>query len=260
MSSSTNRKTAEVRISGIRLPSDRQTGLSGNGLKLIACVCMLADHGAKTLHAPAALHFILSDVVGRISFPLFCFLLVEGYFHTGNLRRYLSRLFALALLSEIPFDLAMKGKLFDLEWQNTVWLLFTGLLMCHLLTGIREKGDLHYRAALLLQLGCVILFAALAYLLHLDYGAEGIGAIAFLYYLHGRLPGNPRKEALLALFWACLVLNGITLEAPFTFLSLLPVYFYNRQAGSGKFKTFFYLFYPLHLLLLILAAHLLQAY
>jgi hypothetical protein len=109
-----------------------------------------------------------------------------------------------------------------------------------------------YRFAALLQLLCIAFFAAGAGFLHLDYGPQGICAVAAFFCFHGRLPEHPQKEAFLAAFWACVLLNGVALEEIFAFLSLIPISLCSRKNGPRKYKTAFYLFYPLHLMLLFL--------
>ena len=83
--------------------------LSGYHLKFIAVISMLIDHIAVIFQASLSesIYFILR-AAGRLSFPLFCFLLVEGFFHTRNKKRYQQRLFIFAVLSELPYDLAFR--------------------------------------------------------------------------------------------------------------------------------------------------------
>lgn len=106
-----------------------QVGLSGTALKYIAMATMLADHiGAVLLERIVYYRGNLEQVamlmtsqwgdtlywlwrmlrtVGRIAFPIYCFLLVEGFLHTRDWRRYWLRMAAFALISEIPFRLAV---------------------------------------------------------------------------------------------------------------------------------------------------------
>ena len=123
--------------------------LSGEMLKWLAIVTMLIDHigacliegGILNLRDPAnavlinvsetSRHWYMIDLalrlVGRISFPLFCFLLVEGFIHTRNIRRYLLRIGIFAILAEVPFDLAVGGRVFEPAYQNVMWTLLLSL-------------------------------------------------------------------------------------------------------------------------------------
>ena len=101
----------------------KQQGLFNNfTLKMIAIISMLTDHVGCILF-PDELIF---RAIGRIAFPIFCFLVVEGFFHTRNTWNYLMRLCIFAILSEIPFDLAFFGKVFYLQKQNVFMTLALG--------------------------------------------------------------------------------------------------------------------------------------
>ena len=132
-----------------------KVGLTGNTLKLIAIFTMLIDHiGAAVIEAgilssndmarmmailetERGMQWYLADIVlrliGRLAFPIFCFLLVEGFTHTGNEAKYARNLLLFALISEIPFDLAFFGRLFFPGAQNVYFTLFLGVeMMCFL--------------------------------------------------------------------------------------------------------------------------------
>ncbi|MCC6095055.1 MAG: conjugal transfer protein TraX [Eubacterium sp.] len=220
--------------------------LTGNQLKGIACISMVLDHFAKVFHTQLnpVLYFVLDSILGRIAFPVFCFLLAEGYFHTRNLRRYMIRMLLLALVSEIPFNLAMSGNLYDPGWQNTIFTLLFGLCMYAVLDLIRGKGMIDHRISILLQILTLAFFALAAWVLRLDYNFTGIGALACFYYLNGRICSRP----VLADAWACVCL----FQEPAAFLSLLPVSAYSHTRGKSTMKYFFYIFYPAHLTLLVL--------
>ena len=123
--------------------SPRRT-FSGTALKTIACITMLVDHiGASCIEAGiltpgldagtlsqdtlSAYPLYRLDMVlrftGRLAFPLFCFLLVEGFVHTHNVKGYLGRLVLFGILSEVPFDLAFFRTPFDPSAQNVYWTL-----------------------------------------------------------------------------------------------------------------------------------------
>ena len=125
-------------------------GISGSTLKLIAILSMLIDHAGATIirtlwQSPVISSSVsqsrlwseiykISRSVGRIAFPIFCFLIVEGFLHTRNVWRYARRLFLFSLISEIPFDLALKGSWYFPEKQNVYFTLLIGLLV---LIGLR---------------------------------------------------------------------------------------------------------------------------
>ena len=116
--------------------------LSGSALKVLAMVIMLIDHTAAFLLVKSAAAtrtlFVLGDTdisiyrimrdVGRAAFPIFCFLLVEGFVHTHNRFKYGRNLLIFACISEIPWDLVHKGTFFDMSTQNVFFTLFLGYL------------------------------------------------------------------------------------------------------------------------------------
>lgn len=158
----------------------QKRGLSQEGLKLIACMTMLLDHIGVVIvmdcfeNATGANKGMLLDLyeilrtIGRLSFPIYCFLLVEGHVHRRDPKRYGLRLLLGAILAEIPFDLAAFGAL-TLRHQSVMVTLLLGFLMLEMMK--KSKN-------VLLKLPAVVLFAVLAELLHTDYGAEGILVIA----------------------------------------------------------------------------------
>ncbi|MDF2941534.1 MAG: hypothetical protein K0S01_392 [Herbinix sp.] len=140
-------------------------GISGSTLKLIAIITMLIDHTAATIidrtlvargmgsldssNVQAVQDFFVQNaflygldgvmrLIGRLGFPLFCFLLVEGFQHTHNKWKYAVRLAIFALVSEIPFDLAFTGKFYYPNYQNVFFTLLIGLLV---MIGFKMIGD-----------------------------------------------------------------------------------------------------------------------
>ncbi len=224
-------------------------GFSGSTLKLMAIIIMLIDHtGATVIHSIAALPAVLRDhelrvlwqqiynvsrSIGRLAFPIFCFLIVEGFIHTRSLSRYALRLFLFALISEIPFDIALKGSWYYPSSQNVFFTLLIGLLV---LIGIRYLTDNGTRR-LLLALIPLAAGMALAWWLKTDYSYKGVFLIAVLYLLrNSRLYQCIGGAA--AISWE--------LPAP---LAFIPIYFYNGERGFSM-KYFFYFFYPVHLMIL----------
>lgn len=224
-------------------------GLSGAVLKNIALITMLIDHvGAFFLYTYTSLGdgtevfagadnmYVCMRAVGRCAFPLFCFLLTEGFCHTHNLCRYMGRMALFALLSEIPFDLARTGKIYDPGGQNVFFTLTLGLAVMAVLRRM-ETEPRRGRQIAWFALGGLIAFGG--ELIQADYGCIGILLIAVLYLLR-----NYRLTACLA-GYGCMLWEG------WSFPAFILAYFYNGQKGKGS-KYFFYFFYPLHLLLLYL--------
>ena len=224
----------------------RFTGFSGSTLKIIAILSMLIDHiGAAVLEnglmrsayvqsSPALYDNIRSidrilRMIGRPAFPIFCFLLVEGFLHTRNQKKYALRLFLFALISEIPFDLAIGRGLVVFEWQNVFFTLLIGLL-------VMMAAD-HFSGKRWIQILIFLLGLIAGYLLHTDYDYKGVLLIEILYLLR-----YDRRNQCIAGAAACCW----ELPAP---LAFLPVYFYNGKRGISM-KYFFYWFYPVHLLIL----------
>lgn len=242
-----------------------QKGITGSTLKIIAITVMLLDHigavllsramqlrGAMEvvdqqtflafLDANAELYYanIILRTVGRIAFPIFCFLLVQGFLHTHDLKKYLSRLFLFALLSEIPYDLAMSGTLFAWDYQNVYFTLFLGVSTLSFIQLLENKKDWHVLWRVLGGVLAVAIGAGVAKLLKADYDLLGVFVITLLYIF--------RRKKTLSMGLSCVVLMQ-----PAAFVSLLPVYLYNGERGSN-IKWLFYLFYPVHLCILYVLA------
>ena len=226
-------------------------GLTGSTLKIIAMVAMLIDHIGVAVLArvirftgDTSLYecYTILRKIGRIAFPIFCFLLVEGFIHTSDKRKYAIRLGIFALLSEIPFDLAFQSQMIDFEYQNVFFTLLFGLLAMMGCQSIEEKYPIRDMRMMFMEMltigGCM----GVTEFLKTDYGAVGIGCIILLYLFHSR-PFYPLLAG-----WV-LYLDNWT--AIFGFLLTL---FYNGKRGISL-KYVFYLFYPVHLLILYMLCH-----
>lgn len=225
-------------------------GISGSTLKIIAIIIMLIDHfGASVLErgvlqtqAVLSNQTLYADIrqldhvirlIGRPAFPIFCFLLVEGFLHTRDPRKYALRLLLFALISEIPFDLAIFGKLVTFSHQNVFFTLLIGLL-------VMIAAD-HFPKKYWIQLLLFALGLAAGELLHTDYGWKGVFLIEILYLLR-----YDRK-------YQCIAGAVAISWEPTGALAFLPVLAYNGERGISL-KYFFYLFYPVHLLIFGLIA------
>lgn len=215
-------------------------------LKLIACITMLIDHFTY-IFIPFGSLWWVGRGIGRIAFPIYCFLLVEGFYHTSNRKKYLLRLLIFALISEIPFDLAFNGfpgadtaRL--MNSQNVMWTLCIGFLLMMAYEGLKIKYPWNSPVFLLLGVLYILAFSGLAAILSTDYDFKGVLFILIFYLFR-------RKIIWIAVGLAVVIaLFSIPLELAALF-SLLFIVFYNGKEGR-KVKYVFYLFYPVHLLIL----------
>ncbi len=205
-------------------------GLSTFQLKWIAIVTMLIDHIGMVLFPGVT----WLRAIGRLSFPIFCFVLVEGFYHTHDRRNYLIRLGLFALISEVPFDLARSGVFIDPERQNVFFTLFLGFAM---LCGIRE-----FKAAWE-QVAVVLVNVSFAALFSVDYGAQGV----LLILVYAVFRDYQWPKLILGALWNFLFRVRTQYFGVF---SMFPLALYNGEKGRSM-KWFFYIFYPAHLLLLV---------
>ena len=233
------------------LPSRFQV-LSGSGLKMIAILTMLIDHTAAVLlsiYPPAmtplfyiggrgySAYRICRDI-GRIAFPIFCFLLIEGFLHTRSRWRYGRNLFLFALISELPWNF-MFADTWTYVKQNVFFTLFLGYLgFC----AIEYFRDVPWK-----QFLCLIALLFVSVKLNADYGWKGYVFLLILYLLRD-------EKVTQAIVGSCWLFYEW--KACFAFL---PINMYNGKRGLVKGKAakyFFYVFYPLHITILVIIRHL----
>ena len=235
----------------------RERALSSFVLRLIALVCMCVDHAGLALF-PSAGAF---RCVGRLAFPLYCFLLTQGFAHTRDIRAYARRLLLLACVSEVPFDLLIFGRVSSAMEQNVVFSLLLGLMALYAAKALAKRPlpcALAILALMLLAMVAQVSFGWLGIALCLAYGYAG---------------DDKKRQALFTvlltlLYSFTLLLSGVA-RAWVTVslcaaLSVLPILLYNGRPGPrGKALTFcFYAAYPLHLcaLLVIRAMRIIPPY
>lgn len=222
----------------------KKQGISQETLKLIACVTMLIDHiGAVFIRGN------LLRVVGRLSFPIYCFLIAEGSHYTRDAKKYGLRLGLLAVLSELPFELAFFGGYTPYR-QNVMLTLLLGFCALQLMKKC---------SGALLKVLAVVPFAFAAEYLHCDYGAEGVMLIA-MFTLTRELPHQILIQFLGMLFifsgmssTTLLDLGVFSLHLQdLAVLSIVPIAMYSgkKATNSKAVQWGFYLFYPAHMLAL----------
>lgn len=247
----------------------RGKGITGSTLKVIAMVAMFIDHIGATIFARMLMVTGLKDLdaantemvmawlsenadiykiytvlrmIGRIAFPIFCFLLVEGFVHTSNKKKYAIRLAVFALISEIPFDLAFQSKGIEFTYQNVFFTLAIGFVTLIAYKMVEEKVLKNRLIQILIQIlvGMAGMFAA--ELLRTDYGALGVITIVLFYVL--------RDNRFYQIASGCILF----IEEMTALIAFLPILIYNGKRGSNV-KWAFYIFYPAHLLILFVICY-----
>ena len=228
-------------------------------LHIIAMTLMLMDHLWATL-LPAREWLTCA---GRVAFPIFAFMAVEGYFHTRSFKKYILRMLLFAVLSEIPFDLMYGGTWFYPVHQNVLWTFLLGLLGVWLMEQVRKKGK-----TWMYLLVCVLVVPAglvLGTLCMVDYYGVGVLTVFVFYFLHGRKWWGFLGQ-LAALYWLNVELLGGLMypvqlfgmefelcQQGLALLALIPIWLYRGRQGyhSKPFQYLCYAFYPVHILLLV---------
>ena len=236
--------------------------LSSNILKSIACISMFIDHFGIVFMENNR----LMRAMGRLAFPIFAFLIVQGLFHTSDIRKYIVRLGLFAVVSEIPFDLAMHDTLWYPGAQNIFFTLAAGLFAIYALESRGPIGRWRVEIALAAAL--------LAEFLRFDYGMAGVGVIILFYLCEKERRCMPvgcgddivdeqtegdshtgsyfgwKQNLEIVLVSALMYILCLGMNQMYALLAVIPVNMYSGERGRVKLKYFFYLFYPVHLLLL----------
>lgn len=199
--------------------------------------------------------------VGRLAFPIYAFLIVEGYFHTSNLKRYALRLLLFAVLSEIPFNLALGSRLFYPLHQNVLWSFLISLGLIHWNEKVRS-GKLWKR--ILVGTASVLIGYIAGLLTMVDYLHAGILTVLVFYFFHKRTWWSFLGQLLCLLYINLELLGGFGFEfvlfgktvffqrQGLALLALIPIWAYRGRQGlhNKVFQYGCYLFYPVHLLIL----------
>ena len=230
---------------------DRSLALSAFQLKLIAVAAMLADHIAWAFVPLDSAAGQLLHIIGRITAPVMCYFLAEGFFHTRDLKKYLVRMFLFSLASGAAFSYFEWGGRFRYGGMGMIYTLFLGLLA--ITVWLKTSWPVAVKEGILLLLCLLSLegdwpvagvlwpwyFAVYRGWPNRQFRAFAIvAAIDVLYYLLSAWAAWP------AMWWTQLCQAGVFLAIP-----LLKRYD-GTLGGPRKGKWFFYLFYPSHLLAL----------
>ncbi len=213
--------------------------LTSTGLKWIAIITMVIDHIGAVLY-PVNLYpdMVILRIIGRIAFPIFAFLIVEGYRYTRDVQKYGIRLLIFALLSEVPFDLAFKKTLVSMDHQNVFFTLALGLLALYIYDYLKERNGV-------LAGGAIFLIAASAEILKTDYGMLGVLLIVLMYAFYDK-----RFIAVwILVINVFFVMIGASQIQLFAIVSIIFIWNYNGKPGR-RMRYLFYIIYPAHILTL----------
>ena len=232
--------------------------INNNILKIIAMILMLLDHLWGTI-IPGNQWMTL---IGRMAFPIFAFLIVEGFFHTSDLKKYMKRLFIFGLISEIPFNLIYTGSIIFPFHQNVMFTLLLGLLIINEIDKLKNNKEIKKKIIPILK---IFLFLLISIIGFVDYGVTGVLTIVVFYLFRGfKLAWIGQLISLILLYIVffegqSVILNIFNHEyflplQSIGVLSLIFIWLYNGEKGKNNklIKYLFYSFYPVHMLVIYL--------
>lgn len=225
-------------------------------LKILAMALMLCSHMWITV--VAGNNWL--DDIGRLAFPIFAFQIVEGFFHTGDFRKYLKRMFLFALVSELPFNLMAEGSWFYPFHQNVLFTFCIALLLMRWMENARNKSKWRF----FLRVSVSVIFGyLLGFVTMVDYFGYGV-LMVFVFYLFRDIRFG-RIGQLICMFyinWEMIgglvypvTLFGRSVVIPqqgFAVLALIPIWLYNGRQGphNKAIQYACYAFYPVHMIVL----------
>ena len=235
----------------------KKTEITSFALHILAMALMLCDHMWITV-IPG--NDWLTDI-GRLAFPIFAFVTVEGFFHTKNLKKYVKRLFIFALISEIPFNLVVGSGIFYPLHQNVLWTFLIGIGLIWINENAKDKET---SKRILVAGITVVMGFVLGILSFCDYYHAGVLTVLIFYFFRERKWQNFVLQALCLWYINTQILSGFyyeweifgtkieVLRQGFALFALVPIWLYKGKQGPYNkwIKAFYYWFYPAHLLVL----------
>ncbi|MCH7308211.1 conjugal transfer protein TraX [Acinetobacter sp. NIPH 1852] len=227
-------------------------------LKIIAIVAMTIDHFAWLFIETGTFEGQLLHFIGRITAPMMCFLLVEGYFHSKDIKVYAIRLFGFAVISQLPFVAMFEG--WDVILSHPEILFYKFNILFNLLLGLLSLIVWHARLSLAIKIVLTTLFLLLS--IEMDWGVFITGFVLVLAYFRENRNQQIIAYLIAAMAMLLLVDLGFIHALPTLVLQWMPIgiltvpifwWLCNYQFGDrfgGRY--FFYLYYPVHMLVLSL--------
>ncbi|WP_291581737.1 TraX family protein [Clostridium sp. UBA6640] len=220
-------------------------------LKLTACICMLIDHIGFVLFP----QYLFLRVIGRIAFPIFAYLITEGYMHTHSIKKYSIRLLIFALISQVPYMLTFRG-----TQLNIFFTLFIGLMALYATDYEFSENQLLNKILKVIVVSAIVISS---YIFCAEYGIYGVLTILAFKLFKNNFTKLIIVQIIInivhiAPFYKYIFINGnLNLRLFLQCASLLSLIFikkYNGEKGKS-FKYAFYAFYPVHILLLYIISN-----
>ncbi len=238
------------------IKADRHFGVSGNTLKILAAIAMLSDHMGRIFFPDEKIF----RIVGRIALPIFAFMIAEGCRHTRNKLRYFITVFSLAVVCQTAYFI------YDGDTYMGILVTFSlSILTIYALQAFKEAcfdtestrfKKITFLFLFVLSVGAVYFLNTV---LKIDYGFYGCMLPVFAAIFH---PAANASEAYIKrwdkipIHVASLAVGALLLAVTrqpiqyWSFVAFIPLLLYSGKRGKLRMKYFFYVFYPLHLLLL----------
>ena len=233
-------------------------------LKIIGIICMTCDHASDAFIG----HLNILNLIGRIAFPLFAFQAVIGYRKTKNVEKYLIRLLIFAMISQIPYLIFLNTIQIEATNINVIFSILFGVLSLYIFDYDFKNKKINKTCMVFLKFLIIIMIAILSELLHMEYGAYMIALMMTIHLFYRNEKIKFKYQSILFIISYILIsillyvdyfnkfaIQDIIRLILFTNIPLLLICFYNDKKGIGV-KYLFYIYYPLHLLILSLIKYL----
>lgn len=255
-----------------------EIGVTSAFLHVIAMLFMLSDH----MWATVTPGHPWMTCVGRIAYPIFAFMIVEGYFHTHSLMKYMGRMLVFALITEIPFDLMYGNAVIYPFHQNVMWTFLISLCGIWIMETVKAKtkemakkraeqnGEAKLKKYLWIIIPVDIVVVLSGFIIGLlsmvDYYGMGVVTVFLFYFFRGRKWWCYLGQVLVMYYLNVEVLGGLcyivtifghkfeVVQQGFALLALIPIWLYRGKQGyhSKWFQYLCYAFYPGHIIVLVL--------
>lgn len=232
-----------------------QNGFDAYFLHIFAFITMFIDHLGYNIFY----QYPIFRVIGRLAFPIFAFFIAEGLNKTKNIKKYVLRMFFLCIVSEIPYNFFLRGKVMLFQYNNVMWTYLISVLGILLINKYRSIDKSQARNNLMFFVVTAICFV-IGNIFNVDYDGFGCLIVFIFYFIDSKEKyGKILQFSLFALIVSIGFTNfthnifGLTIPIEYFALFSFPlIWKYNGEQGlrNKVTKIFFYGFYPVHLLIL----------